>query len=105
MAAVEDEERLFRGLFSGHRLIEVHYEDMLAPPLNQEMLDGLQRFLGVEPTALTSPAQKILSDRLGDVIENMAEVEAALCDTPCAWMLDDEVAAKPTSGVAKRTAA
>jgi len=105
IAAVEDEERLFRGLFRGHRLIEVHYEDMLAPPMNLEKLDDLQRFLGVEPTALMSPARKILSDRLGDVIETMAEVEAALCDTPRAWMLENEVAAEPTSGVSKRKAA
>jgi hypothetical protein len=98
VAAVEAEERRFRDVFSGHRLVEIHYEDVASPPTSLDALDGLQQFLGVEPTTLASPTQKILSERIEDVIENVAEVEAALLDTPHAWMLGDESAADGSSG-------
>lgn len=89
LAAVEAEERRFRTMFSGQRTIEVCYEDVVAME-GPEVLDDVQRFLGVAPGVLASPAHKILSDRLCDVIENVAEVEAALRDTPHAWMLSEE---------------
>lgn len=96
LAAMEAEERRFRTMFSGQQTIEVAYEDVVATG-RPEVLDDVQRFLGVAPCVLESPAHKILSDRLCDVIENVAEIEAALRDTPHAWMLSEETT-MPTEG-------
>ena len=97
MAAVAAEEQRFRAIFAGHPLIEVGYEDVITAPASLDTLTAVQRFLGVGPAALESPARKILTDRLGDVIENIAELGAALRGTPHAWMLEDESAAEEAS--------
>ncbi len=60
---------------------EVTYEHLVDNA--DEVLDALQRFLGVEPRRLRSPHERLQTRPLVDAIENWDEVSAALRGT--AW--------------------
>jgi LPS sulfotransferase NodH len=83
--AVQAAEARFRRHFSGHRTFEVSYEGII-DERSRQLLD-LQRFLGLEETALTAYTVKQSADRLEDVIENYSEVRDALCQTEFAYCL------------------
>jgi len=82
---VQAAEARFRTYFNGHRTFELSYEDII-DERSRELLD-LQRFLGVDETALTANTVKLNTDRLEDVIENYSEVRDALCQTEFAYCL------------------
>jgi Stf0 sulphotransferase len=78
-------EARVRRYFSGHQTFEVSYEGII-DERSRQLLD-LQRFLGLEETALTAYTVKQSADRLEDVIENYSEVRDALCQTEFAYCL------------------
>ena len=56
-----------------------------------ERLTEIQSFLGVEPTALRSPFNRIRSRPLAETVENWSEVEDALRGSPYERFLEDDL--------------
>jgi hypothetical protein len=80
MRRVIVEELQIRNEFSGHKVFEITYEEVINPA--DSKLIELQQFLGVEPEPLTTPTVKLLSDNLQNVIENYVELYEAFRGTP-----------------------
>jgi LPS sulfotransferase NodH len=80
MRRVTTEELQIRHEFSGHRVFEITYEEVINPA--DSKLIELQQFLGVEPELLTTPTVKLLSDDLREIIENYVELYEAFRGTP-----------------------
>ena len=86
-----DNTRVKRILQNHSRLIELEYAELFddAGELRGEAAEGLAKFLQVEPFEKRRPMQiKQTSNDLSQVVENYRELEAALRDTPFAWMLE-----------------
>jgi LPS sulfotransferase NodH len=86
LEAIESEPRQWRELLRGLPVLEIVYEDYVRTlkATNDRMLE----FLGVEAIDLASDLQKINADNLAQLIDNHAEVAAALTGTRFAVCLD-----------------
>lgn len=85
--ATERAEQQFRKLFRDHQVFEVTYEQLL--DASGETVGSLQKFLGVEPVRLSSKTLKLNSDRLEDLLENHAELQAYFQGKPEAAYFGD----------------
>ncbi len=64
----------------GHRKLRVTYEELTGPG-QEECLDRIQRFLGVEPKELASGMKRQNAEGLSTLISNYDELETSLCGT------------------------
>jgi hypothetical protein len=72
-------------LGAGHPSVRVSFEELAAG----KRLDEVQRFLGVEPAALSSPYRRLRQRSLAESIENWEELRAELDGTVFARFLDE----------------
>jgi len=84
---MEEHERYLDELTDGKPVFRITYEELV----KGQRLDEIQRFLGVEPTAMESPFRRIRSRPLSETVENWSEVEAALRGSPYERFLDDDL--------------
>jgi LPS sulfotransferase NodH len=73
-------------LFAGHPMLGLHYEDLVAD--REAVFDNVQRFLGVEPRALTVTLERQNTEPLSALIANYGELASALRNTPWESFLD-----------------
>jgi hypothetical protein len=72
----EEREALFQGHFEGHEMFRTTYEAIVSD--RADVRDQLTQFLGVSPTALTTPTLKINPDDPRSVLEDYEALAAAL---------------------------
>jgi LPS sulfotransferase NodH len=84
---VQARDAACRAAFAGHESLSLTYED-LTGPRRAEVLDTVQRFLGVRPRPLTSPLQKVIDRPLPEIVENHAALRAHFRGTPHAALFD-----------------
>jgi hypothetical protein len=77
-----------KSLLSDHESLEVVYEELTERP--QEVLQGVQEFLGLDPMGVCPHTFKSERRSLRKVITNYGEVEKALRDAGLEHFLDDE---------------
>ena len=85
IASVKETEIRFREHFKNHKLVEIVYEDIVAEQNNP--MNKLQTFLGVNPIDLKFNTVKINSDNLVDIVENYQELVMEIKETPYAQYL------------------
>ena len=83
----EEHERYLDGIAAGKPVFRITYEELATG----ERLTEIQSFLGVEPTALRSPFNRIRSRPLAETVENWSEVEDALRGSPYERFLEDDL--------------
>ena len=76
----------FDGLFAGHEMLTVFYEDLVA---SQRSLDDVQRFLGVPPRPLTVALRRQNPHPLPELIANFDELRAAFANSPQRAFFED----------------
>jgi hypothetical protein len=87
--------------FSGHRVLEMHYEDMLDDYDFQQ--SRLQSFLGLVPQRLRPTSRKQSGLRLSALVRNYAELCEVWRTTPWSdWLRDDIEPAVETAGPQQR---
>jgi hypothetical protein len=84
---IEEHEQYLDELAAGKPVFRITYEELV----KGQRLDEIQRFLGVEPTALASPFRRIRSRPLAETIENWSEIEDALRGSPYERFLEDDL--------------
>jgi LPS sulfotransferase NodH len=72
----EEREALFQGHFEGHDIFRTTYEAIVSD--RGDVRSELTRFLGVSPTALTTPTLKLNPDDPRSVLEDYEALAAAL---------------------------
>ena len=83
----EEHERYLDEIAAGKPVFRITYEELATG----ERLTEIQSFLGVEPTALRSPFNRIRSRPLAETVENWSEVEDALRGSPYERFLEDDL--------------
>ena len=83
----EEHERYLDGIAAGKPVFRITYEELATG----QRLTEIQSFLGVEPTALRSPFNRIRSRPLAETVENWSEVEDALRGSPYERFLEDDL--------------
>lgn len=78
-----------RDLLAGERLLEIEYERDIDAAGAQTAYERVCAFLGIAPGSAQIRNRKMNPYPLTDVLENFEAVEAALADTPHAWMTRD----------------
>jgi LPS sulfotransferase NodH len=78
-ARTEEREALFQGHFEGHGMFRTTYEAIVGD--RADVRTELTRFLGVSPTALTTPTLKLNPDDLRSVLEDYEALAAAMQGT------------------------
>lgn len=79
-AQVEHDSAHYEGLFRGHPLLTVYYEDLLQD--RDQVFDQVQSFLGVKPRPLSVTTGRQNPEPLRELIENYDELYEAFKDTP-----------------------
>ena len=87
LESLENEAEKLRGVFRGHPLHELAYEDSLED--NGPAMRGVLDFLGLPPAELSVGIKKILPDDPKALIANFDEVAAVLRGTRFEWMLHE----------------
>jgi len=78
-ARTEEREALFQAHFVGHEIFQTTYEAIVGD--RADVRADLTQFLGVSPTALTTPTLKLTPDDLRTVLEDYEALAAALQGT------------------------
>jgi hypothetical protein len=84
---IEEHERYLDELAAGKPMFRITYEELV----KGQRLDDIQRFLGVQPTALESPFRRIRNRPLAETVQNWSEVEDALRGSPYERFLEDDL--------------
>ena len=74
-------------IFKGRKVIDVHYEDIVANP--QVELSKIQDFLGLKPAKLSVKSRKRNPKKLSDLIINYAELKKGFEGTEWAGFFED----------------
>ena len=84
---IEEHEHYLDELAGDKPVFQITYEELV----KGQRLDDIQRFLGVQPTALESPFRRIRNRPLAETIQNWSEIESALRGSPYERFLEDDL--------------
>jgi LPS sulfotransferase NodH len=82
------ERQRYGEMFSHHRLLTMHYEDLLHD--QHRVFGDVQQFVGVEPRTLHTNLRRQNPEPLHELIANYDEFSGAARDTEIARFLDEE---------------